>query len=360
MTNQADPHPYLVQLRKQAKELKSSRGLAKLTDAQFELAKSLGHPSWPKLVRSIQQRDLQASIRDGDQARFERILDATPRLATTPFDDGGTPLIMAIEFDDPTMISIIKSKGASMKDHYEGSAHSPLSWALTYGSMHAAVRLVELGEIPDLFCAGGLGSVDLLSRFWPNGELVPNASRTGSSRYDAEGKRLPCPPPDPKDQVSDALYLACRCGRLEAARWLLDHGADPNWPAFAGGTPLHWAEFSNAPGLPDLLVSKGGDESRIDPTFLATPHVFGIFVLIGWGFPAWRIKVRLDKEPALANARGGHGTALHVAIFNDRKDVVELLLAAGADKEALNAEGSTPLEQAKALGRSQIIEVLSS
>lgn len=359
MKHETSTHPYLVQLRKQAKELKQSQGLAKLSEAQFELAKSLGFPSWPKLVLSIQQKDLAAAIREGDQVRFKAILDETPRLATTPFDDGSTPLIMAVEFDDPNMISVLHQKGSTMRDRYEGSAHSPLSWALTNGSFHAAVRLVELGEVPDLFCAAGLGSVDLLRQFWPHGELIPHPSRTGSSRTDAEGKPLPRPPVSAEDQVSDALYLACRCGRLEAAEWLLDHGADPNWIAYAGATSLHWAEFSGVSGLADLLRARGGDDSVLDPVFLADPRAFGILVLIGWGVPIWRLRVRLKADPSLANVRGGHGTALHVAIFNQNIEAVEALLEYGADLTALNAVGKTPLEQAHLLGRSDVVEILT-
>jgi ankyrin repeat protein len=358
MNQETTAHPYLVQLRKQAKELKAQRGLSRLSEAQFELAKSLGFISWPKLVLSVQQKDLQDCIRNGDQPRFEAILEKAPRLATTSFEDGSTPLIMAIEFDDPNMISILHRTGSNMRDRYAGSAHSPLSWALTYGSYHAAVRLVELGEVPDLFCAGGLGNVELLEQFWLNGQLIPNASKTGSSRYDSQGKALPCPPPSPRDQVSDALYLAARCGRLQAAQWLLEHGGDPNWPAYSGATPLHWAEFSYAPGIADLLRRYGGDDSILDPIFLANPRTFGILVLIAWGLPTWRLRSRLAIEPSLANVRGGHGTALHVAVYNDNGEAVRALLEYGADRLCLNAEGKTPLEQAYILNKPAMVELL--
>lgn len=358
MTTKIDPHPYLVQLRKRAKELKQSRGFTKLTEAQFELAKSLGYASWPKLVLSVQQKDLLDTIQQGDKTRFVAILEATPRLAKLPFEDGSTPVLVAAEHDDPDMISALYKVGGSLKDKYAGSAHTPLSWALTCWSYHAAVRLVELGEKPDLFCSAGLGSIELLKQFWPNGKLIANPSTTGSSRFDKDGKRLERPPKDPKDQVSDALYLACRCGRLEAAEWLLDHGADPNWQGYVGATCLAWAEFANVPGLADLLRSRGGDDNIVDEMFLAPPKVFPIMILTAWGFPIWRIKGRLEADPSLVNARGKHGTVLHVAIFNDRKDVVEALLAAGADKTVLNAEGSTPYQQAVALGKPELAELV--
>ncbi len=358
MTNKIEPHPYLVQLRKQAKELQRSRNIPKLAEAQFELAKSLDFASWPKLVLSIQQKDLAASIVEGDKDRFAAILAGNPRLAKLEFDDGSSPVLMAAEYDDPDMISALYAAGGSLKKKYANSAHTPLSWALTTWSYHAAVRLVELGEKPDLFCSAGLGSVELLKQFWPDGRLVANPSHTGSSRYDSEGNRLPRPPVDPEEQVSDALYLACRCGRLDAAEFLLEKGADPNYVGYAGATCLHWAEFANVPGLADLLRQHGGDDTLIDPIFLATPRVFGVFVLFAWHLPSWRLRVRLNEDRSLANARGGHGTALHVAIFNGNREAVEILLEYGADKTALNAEGSTPYQQAMALGKPELAELV--
>lgn len=358
MKHQSDPHPYLVQLRKQAKELKKSRRFAKLSEAQFELAKSLGHASWPKLLTAVQLRDLHRSIVDGDKDLFRAILDQTPKLATMEFEDGSTPVLTAAEYDDPDMISALYAVGGSLQKRYANSAHTPLSWALTTWSYHAAIRLVELGEKPDLFCAAGLGSVELLKQFWKDGELIKNASHTGSSRYDAEGNRLPRPSSDPAEQISDALYLACRCGRYDAAKFLLEQGADPNYVGYAGATCLHWAEFANVDGLADLLRSYGGDDTLIDPNFLATPRVFGLFVLIGWRLPNWRLRVRLKTDPSLANARGGHGTALHVAIFNNNTEAISALLEYGADRTALNAYGSTPYQQAIALGRPELADMV--
>lgn len=360
MNKETTAHPYLVQLRKQAKELKAQRGLSRLSEAQFELAQSLGAPSWPKLVLSVQQKDLQESIREGNQDRFSAILAKTPRLAKLPFEDGSTPILMAAEFDDPAMISLLYSAGGSLKERYANSAHTPLSWALTTWSYHAAVRLLELGEKPDLFCAAGLGSVELLEEFWQDGKLIENASHTGSSRFDSDGNRLPRPSYDPQEQISDALYLACRCGRLEAAKFLLEHGANPNFVGYAGGTCLHWAEFANVEGLADLVRSFGGDDTIVDPHFLATPRVWGFFVLIGWKFPTWRIRQRLTQDPSLVNSRGGYGTALNVAVFNDNQEAVEILLAAGADRFAKNAMNLTPAEMGRELGKNHLAELIEN
>lgn len=49
---------------------------------------------------------------------------------------------------------------------------------------------------------------------------------------------------------------------------------------------------------------------------------------------------------------------LHIAAFNDRKDVAELLLASKADVNAKAKNGSTPLHLAAAKGNKDLVELL--
>src|SRR6185436_20168119 len=113
--------------------------------------------------------------------------------------------------------------------------------------------LVELGDEPDLFCAAGLGLLENVKAFWNDGRLRRHPSRTGSSRYGSDGQRLPCPPDNDVDHVSDALYIACRANRFDVACWLLDHGADPNWQGYTGANCLAWAEFTANAALCQLV-----------------------------------------------------------------------------------------------------------
>jgi ankyrin repeat protein len=224
--------------------------------------------------------------------------------------------------------------------------------------MEAAQKLVDLGCAPDLFCAAGLGLIDALKSFWANGTLRPHPSTTGSSRYDESGTRLPCPPPNDADQVSDALYIACRSNRTEAARWLLDHGADPNWRGFCGASCLAWAEFAGNPELTTLLRERGGSDESRDDEFRATPKVFGLMILTAWGFPK-RLRARLAADPSLVNARGGWGTLLNAAAFNGQMETAKVLLEFGADKTARNAAGLTATQMAASRGHKELAELLA-
>jgi ankyrin repeat protein len=258
----------------------------------------------------------------------------------------------------PDLVEILVRAGAPLSTPYAHSAHTALSWGITVGSMEAARKLVDLGCAPDLFCAAGLGLLDVLKGFWPNGTLRPHPSATGSSRYAENGDRLPCPPPNDADQVSDALYIACRSNRADAARWLLDHGADPNWRGFCGATCLAWAEFAGNPELAALLRERGGSDELRDSEFRATPKVFGLMVLTAWGFPQ-RLRARLTADPSLVDSRGGWGTLLNAAAFNGQIETAKVLLEFGANKTALNAAGLTATQMSASRGHKELAELLA-
>jgi hypothetical protein len=65
------------------------------------------------------------------------------------------------------------------------------------------------------------------------------------------------------------------------------------------------------------------------------------------------VRVILDTEPDIdIDQLGGraHATALHVAVFRNKPDVVKILLEAGADPDIPNNKGETPLYWATATG----------
>lgn len=353
------PNPNLEQLRKQAKDLLSDKKFPNLASAQLELARRYGFASWPKLKYAVELDTLRRLIADGDPQGVADLLRRSPKLVAGRFEDGDTPLHLAAHYDDPAVVEAIVRAGGDMETKFAESAHSALSWALTCRSFRAARKLVEMGSRPDLFCASGLGLMKNIRAFWPDGKLVNSPSRTGSSRYDAEGKRLPCPPEDDLDQVSDALYIACRCDRLEAAGWLLDHGADPNWRGYSGATNLAWAEFSGNPELCALLRERGGSDDLLDHEFQAAPKVFALMVPAGWGFPK-KLLERLTADRALVHATGGCGTLLHAAAASDQRKCAIILISFGADRDALDPQGRTPAQVAEEKGLAQMVTLLTS
>lgn len=67
----------------------------------------------------------------------------------------------------------------------------------------------------------------------------------------------------------------------------------------------------------------------------------------------------LKRHPLLANASGTNGNQLlHFAVNQDNHKLVNVLLEAGADPDAANDKGSTPLTQAAYRGKADLIERL--
>lgn len=347
----------LEQLRKQAKELRAGGAHPTLAQAQLALARQHGFASWARLKRALELQELRRLIEEGDAAAAATLLTSSPSLARASFDDGSTPLHLAAGENRPELVDVLVRHGAPVHAAFGKSAHSALSWALTCWAYAAAEKLVALGVEPDLFCAAGLGRLDLVQAFWSGGTLRPRPSRTGSSRYTEEGKPIPRPPRREADQVSDALYLACRCDRLEVARWLLDHGADPDWRGYAGATCLAWAEFSGNAELCALLRARGGSDALLDQQYQAVPRVFPLMLFAGWGFPR-RLLERLQADASLAQARGGRGTLLHAAAEGGQEAAVRILLHFRADREARDIEGRTPAELARAKGHAELAALI--
>ena len=350
--------PSLDQLRKQAKELRATERHATLAAAQLALARHYGYASWTKLKLAVELTQLRAAIEGGDNAGVRALLAANPKLARGPFADGSTPLHLAAERNDSEMIELLVQHGGRLDQRYAQSNHTALSWALTTEAFDAARKLVELGSEPDLFCAAGLGDLVRVKRFWTDdGQLHGSPSRTGSSRTTESGERLPSPPREAADQISDALYIAARLGHVDVSRWLLDHGADPNWRGYCGATCLAWAEFSGNTEVCALLRERGASSDVTDFEFGATPRVFPVMVFASWGF-ARRLAERLTADPSLVQARARVGTVLHVAAESGHVDCVRVLLALRADPSAIDASGQTPAERAAAKGHHEIASML--
>ena len=264
-------------LKKESKQrlatLRAADPQAKLSQAQLAVARDYGFSSWRKLKAHVDQvrqeldklwpadsappadappvspddpdlAQLLAAIQAGDLPSVTQILSRRRELVRAYGPDGQTPLHVAAECNDDRLAVYLLSAGADPEAKYGQSGHTALSWAVTVNSFSCAKTMVRLGVRPDLFCAAGIGELEhVRSYFDESGALLPGASRTGSSRMLADGTRLPCPPTSPREQVSDALYIASRNAQVEVVRFLLTKGPDLSFRAYMGGTPLHWAHF---------------------------------------------------------------------------------------------------------------------
>jgi ankyrin repeat protein len=130
---------------------------------------------------------------------------------------------------------------------------SPLMTALAFNYQGAAEALARRGaRVDSVLLAAALGRTEMVQAM---------VLEDGTLRA---GVRLDAPPwmhvaNDPMAHVKLALVWACRFGRDEVVRLLLERGVDPRSADTDRMTALHWAAASGRVGLVDLLIDRGAE-----------------------------------------------------------------------------------------------------
>jgi ankyrin repeat protein len=136
-----------------------------------------------------------------------------------------------------------------------------------------------------------------------------------------------------------ALQLASTWGQADAARLLLQAGADVNAVA-ADGTPLHAAVRYKRLGVVSVLLAHGADMLSVPDCGRCMLSPWLLAAQVG---SAGIIKLMLEHGAPVNTADASGVTALHIACQTAQAEAVALLLAAGADPQAATADGSTAL-----------------
>jgi cytohesin len=172
------------------------------------------------------------------------------------------------------------------------------------------------------------------------------------------------------------LHYAAERGHKEIVEVLLAHGADVNIGDYYNRTAAEYAMSSNHGEIVQLLVSKGADISPLQFALYMKDEAKARSLIeggadvnrrtpdgttpldraVGAGFKD--IVELLIAKGADVNAKDfWDWTPLHSAVYG-HKDIVKLLIAKRADVNARDAEGRTPLSYAKEEGHTEIVELL--
>ena len=128
---------------------------------------------------------------------------------------------------------------------------SPLMTALAFNYPLAAEALARRGaRVDTVLTAAALGRTDLVQRMVMEGAtLRPDVPLTAPAWLHLGS--------DPKAHVALALVWACRFGRVDVVKLLLDKGVSPNAADYDRMTALHWAGASGSVELVDILLDRG-------------------------------------------------------------------------------------------------------
>ncbi len=180
----------------------------------------------------------------------------------------------------------------------------------------------------------------------PNGPVAAGNARREKGRVAKEAE-----PDDSGPYGHSSLQEAIASGRASAVKTLLDLEADPNAPAGENGfTPVGFAVIARDPEIVELLLAGGAKVNAHDDNGFTALHMAA-----GIGHEKI-LRTLLDHGAAVDAGEASLGrTPLHYA---DSIRTVIVLLDAGADIDATDGNGETPLHAAIASSKTDIAAIL--
>jgi ankyrin repeat protein len=149
------------------------------------------------------------------------------------------------------------------------------------------------------------------------------------------------------------LHDAARDGDLEKVRALIDEGAEIDARGENGETPLILAILGGHADVTELLIGLGADVMARNARGLTPLHA------AAYSGSAELARLLLDHGAALEDTANVSGaTPLMLAAEENHVAVAELLIARGADLSIPDRDGFTPLSQAWAKKRTEMVRLL--
>jgi hypothetical protein len=222
----------------------------------------------------VQTRAVEA-IGSGDVEALASVLDADPALVTAYLRDdqeGRTLLHVATDWPGhkprvAETIRLLVARGADLEAPFVGShSETALHWAASCDDVEALDALLDAGaaiDAPGGVIGDGTGTplmdATVFAQWAAARRLLERGATTGGWEEASLGlvdRLAPRLPGASQEELDGWLWAAAHGGQPEAARLLLDAGADPSRPApWDGTTPLDQAGRaydSGTPGAADV------------------------------------------------------------------------------------------------------------
>ncbi|KAG2016869.1 hypothetical protein GB937_006072 [Aspergillus fischeri] len=293
-----------------------------------------GHPHIAPLLNS---QHIQAHDENGHtilyhivEQRLEYLIKPLakwiPR-SSIPDNEGWTPLFQAVRNSDELMTKALVYAGSdvSAKDNRGKTA---LHLACYEDAVGIVQILLDHGANPS--AADCEGRTPLHEGFGRNTVILQKLIKAGA---DLNARLMP--------RGLTPLYFEAYLGRADAARILLEAGADPSIQTVTGETILQRAIKGSHTEFVQLLLDAGVDINVRD----FQHGVNAILTAAYWGADdCIRLLQRAGADVFAVDYRGCN--ALHRATMAGKVSTVQLLLKEGVDSSAEDNRGYTPLRYA--------------
>ena len=293
-----------------------------------------------------------------------------------PIDrEGNTPIFHAVRWEYLEIIRSIINAGEDI-NYQNLQGNTVLHEAAHAGSTQIAAILLDAGANPNIandigrspvHHAAIWGTLDILDLCVDGGgdnNLKDDKEQTAlhmaasagnndilSWLLDSQaGSRITVNSRDRNGQT--ALFLAAKFNKHRSCLILLENGADSFIRDKFGRTALHTALEAQSIESSEVLIRAGGDMFALDS---ADQTPFDLLMMGGEDLLS-----RLMDQNLLNSQDHMGNTLLHRAIISGaNNNIIYLLINNGADRNAKNAEGASPLDLARKMGRNTIIPFLS-
>ncbi len=260
---------------------------------------------------------------------------------------GSTALHEAVKNGAKEPFDLLLAAGAKV-DVTDDAGCTPLSWCIWRNEIDMGRELMARGAKPTVWSAAAFGDLPQLKEF-----LAAKPGLLRERNTERAGRTL--------------LSLAAMNGRREVAEYLLELGAKVTERDDLGRTPLHHAADSGGRALIELLIANGADVNAREaagktPIFSSAwdGDVEATRILLRHGAKA-SVRDEFGNSPLLNAVEKNHdlaellmkwgarpdATVLHAAIAHADFNMIKLLVAGGADVNAVDGEGWTALRRAE-------------
>lgn len=272
---------------------------------------------WPALAHASSSEDLLlGAIRSGDHAAAALQLQAGANPDHRQ-PDGSTLLAWAVDSQDPAMVQLLLAAGAKVDDN-EHPAAAPLMMACDYGSPEVLELLLAAGASTTATRPDGISALALCAGHAPTAvveKLVAGGAAVDAA--DADGQT--------------PLMHAAASGNIDTIKLLLARGADANRVTAKGFTPLMFALTSGVTAAADTILDAGGAADYVAPN--GTTIVQMAMYQGDYAFAARLAASERGVDLAAFDRNGNQ--LLHAAVLAHQPELAELLLAKGADPNAM-------------------------